>query len=76
MDVHLNRGHERGYGEARCNQKDQFNRKIGLAIAFGRAMKDFNQAEVTDRLLCGGHELTQVSVGDAQGYLVVVGTAS
>lgn len=39
-------------------------------------MKDFNQAEVTDRLLCGGHEPTQVSVGDAQGYLVVVGTAS
>ena len=29
------------YGEARCSDKDYFSKKIGRAIALGRAMKNY-----------------------------------
>lgn len=31
---------ETGFGVAECSRKDRFNRKIGVAIALGRAMKN------------------------------------
>lgn len=34
---------EVAYGEARCNNKDHYVKKIGLAIALGRAVKQLKE---------------------------------